>query len=312
VQQEFLETIPGLENVRVQRFGYAVEYDFVEPTQLSASLQTKGIEGLFLAGQINGTSGYEEAAAQGWVAGVNASKFCKEESFFIMRRDESYIGVMVDDLVTKGTREPYRMFTSRAEHRLILREDNTLDRLMGRGFELGLVSSQNFEKFSRLSSQRQELLSFLRSTKVYPNQLTQEKLRNLGTSVLTKPLTLEELLRRPEICVKDLTEFGMAGVAEEVGEPLEIDVKYSGYVKRQLEIVEQTKKLDEMRLDADLEYSSIMGLSNEEVEKLTQIRPLSLGQAGRISGVNPSAIQALLIHLKGKGQKLREMRVYEQ
>jgi tRNA uridine 5-carboxymethylaminomethyl modification enzyme len=183
---------------------------------------------------------------------------------------------------------------------------------MGRGFELGLVSSQNFEKFSRLSSQRQELLSFLRSTKVYPNQLTQEKLRNLGTSVLTKPLTLEELLRRPEICVKDLTEFGMAGVAEEVGEPLEIDVKYSGYVKRQLEIVEQTKKLDEMRLDADLEYSSIMGLSNEEVEKLTQIRPLSLGQAGRISGVNPSAIQALLIHLKGKGQKLREMRVYEQ
>lgn len=306
VQLQFLRTIPGLENVEVVRYGYAVEYDYIEPTQIRHRLETRTVRNLFLAGQINGTSGYEEAAVQGFVAGVNAAHSILEREEFILRRDEAYIGVLIDDLVTKGTREPYRMFTSRAEHRLILREDNTIDRLGERGHALGLMSLQSESRLQDLRSRRQTLLQRLRETKVYPNAATQEKLQQIPTPVLTKSISFEELLRRPEVDSLALKAFDFE-VDEDpnVHEPVEIEVKYSGYVKRQMQLIEQTRRLEDLILGEDLNYREIRGLSTEEIEKLNRVRPRTLGQAQRISGVNPSAIQAIMVHLKGR-QKLKE------
>lgn len=309
IQHEFLRTIPGLENVKVLRAGYAVEYDFIEPTQIKHTLETRAIENLFLAGQINGTSGYEEAAAQGFMAGVNAARKLKEQNEFVLGRDEAYIGVLIDDLVTKGTVEPYRMFTSRAEHRLVLREDNTLERLHQRAIELGLLSQSEFEQLQTIRDSQAQMRRELRETVLVPNEATQNKLRDMNSAVLQKPTTVEELLRRPELSSSDVQQF-LQGRFDDptIFEPVEIDVKYSGYIFRQNEIIEQTKKLENLRLPADLSYADIRGLSREEIEKLTKIRPVSLGQAQRISGVNPSAIQAILVHLKGR-RKIRELEV---
>lgn len=310
VQDEFLKTIPGLEAVKVARYGYAVEYDYIEPTQIYHRLETRTVKNLFLAGQINGTSGYEEAAAQGLVAGINAAHNVIGKDEVVFGRDEAYFGVLIDDLVTKGTKEPYRMFTSRAEHRLVLREDNTLDRLAESSRKIGLMTGSQLDLISKNSERRLQLLARLRETKVYPNADTQQKLVQIGTPVLTKSLTFEELLRRSEITCLDLVGLGMDIDGDpEVNEGVEIEVKYSGYVKRQMEIIEQARRLETLNLPETLDYSVIKGLSTEEVEKLARIKPRTLGQAQRISGVNPSAIQAIMIYLKGRQRKLREIEV---
>lgn len=307
VQYEFLKTIPGLENVKIVRPGYAVEYDFIEPTQIWHRLETRTIRQLFLAGQINGTSGYEEAGAQGLIAGVNAAHSILGREEFVLGRDQAYIGVLIDDLVTKGTNEPYRMFTSRAEHRLVLREDNTIDRLSEVAINAGLVNPESIQALKSLNERRSTMIEKLRSERLFPVAETQEKLTALGTSVLLKPVSFEELLRRPEITSSALQDFGFEmDLDPNVAEPVEIEVKYSGYVKRQMELIQQSKRLEELRLPEELSYQEIRGLSKEEVDKLSRVRPRTLGQAQRISGVNPSAIQAIMIYLKGH-KKLKEV-----
>lgn len=301
VQDQFLRTIPGLENVEVVRYGYAVEYDYFEPTQIWHRLETRQVDGLFLAGQINGTSGYEEAAAQGLIAGINASHRLLGRDELVLSRSEAYIGVLIDDLVTKGTREPYRMFTSRAEHRLVLREDNTLDRLGPIAQRLGLVDASAMEFYEKTQIRRKEQLNRLQTDKLYPNADTQKKLLEVGTTALLKSISWEELLRRPEVDTSILVRLGYDIDTDPlVSEPVEIEVKYKGYIRRQLELIAQAEKFEELKLNEDLDYSLIRGLSNEEREKLERIKPRTLGQAQRISGVNPSAIQAIMIHLKSK------------
>lgn len=300
VQLDFLRTIPGLENVNVVRYGYAVEYDFVEPTQIWHTLETRTIENLFLAGQINGTSGYEEAAIQGLIAGINCAHKLLGREKFILDRDKAYAGVLIDDLVTKGTREPYRMFTSRAEHRLVLREDNTLDRLAETSQKLGLLSGSEMEKLQSIRDRRQSMKNTLKGTKIFPTQEVQKKLRDRSMVEMTKSLTLEEFLRRTDVTPQVLSDFGFDLDSDPmIFEAVEIDVKYAGYVKRQLELIEQTKKFEQFQLPENIQYQTIRGLSTEEVDKLSRVRPRTLGQAQRISGVNPSAIQAIMISLKG-------------
>lgn len=301
VQDAFLRTLPGLEKVKVVRYGYAVEYDFIEPTQIWHRLETRPLKSLFLAGQINGTSGYEEAAAQGLVAGINAAHAILEKEEFILSRSDAYIGVLIDDLVTKGTREPYRMFTSRAEHRLVLREDNTIDRLSNLSAGLGLLPLETLGQLESLKSKRADALNRLRTHRIFPNAETQEKLQSLKSAVLLKPNSLEELLRRPEISCSDLKLFNFELDEDpNVTEPIEIEVKYAGYIKRQNELIDQARKMEELVLPDDIAYNSIRGLSNEELSKLDAVRPRTLGQAMRISGVNPSAIQAIMVYLKGR------------
>lgn len=309
VQQQFLQTVPGLEKVKMLRPGYAVEYDFIEPTQIWHTLETRGIENLFLAGQINGTSGYEEAAGQGFVAGINAAHKILNREAFILGREEAYLGVLIDDLVTKGTREPYRMFTSRAEHRLILREDNTVERLFDKGKALGLITGEAAVRMDEIRQKRTEFKAKLHQSWIYPDEKTQKKLSEIPSRVIQKPITLAELMRRDEISSFHMTQFGVElPLSENELEPIEIDIKYAGYIERQNEIIKQTKKLEQMQLSTEIKYGEIKGLSREEIEKLQAIKPRSLGQASRISGVNPSAIQAILVYLKGR-RKLREMTV---
>lgn len=299
IQYEFLRTIPGLENVKMIRPGYAVEYDCVEPTQIWSTLETRNIKNLFLAGQINGTSGYEEAAGQGLMAGVNAALKCLEKEPLILARNEAYIGVLIDDLVTKGTREPYRMFTSRAEHRLHLREDNTLERLFSIAEKHNLLDDEYRKTLAGILERRQKLSATLRETKISPTEQTQNKLKTMGTMPLLKQISVADLLRRVEINFSDLVENGLAETEEEVvSESVEVEIKYEGYISRQLGLINIAKKAENIKIPIDIDYSGVRGLSREEVEKLNRIKPLSLGQAQRISGVNPSAIQAILIYLK--------------
>lgn len=299
VQYAFLRTIAGLENVQIMRFGYAIEYDCVDPTQLKPTLEFKAIKGLFSAGQANGTSGYEEAAAQGLVAGINAALVVQDKEPFVLSRADAYIGVLIDDLVTKGTTEPYRIMTSRAEYRLILRQDNADLRLTERGREIGLVSDDRYRAFSTKRDTIDRTITLLKSIQVTPTADTQAKLQALGTAELRTGVTLYDLLKRVEVDYRTLSaQFELPSLSNAVREQIEIAAKYEGYIKKQIEQVERAAKLEVKSLPADIDYNEISGLAREAKQKLEKIRPLSVGQASRISGVSPADISILMVHLE--------------
>ena len=303
IQHEMVHSIQGLEKAQILRPGYAIEYDYSNPVQLRPSLETQLVNGLFFAGQINGTSGYEEAAAQGLIAGINAARQVLELEPVIIKRSQGYIGVMIDDLVTKGTKEPYRMFTSRAEYRLLLREDNADLRLCPLGRKIGLVNDEVWDAFTRKRDRFEQALAKIRSIRLRPGRDTDAWLESMGSSPLRKPCTLESLLRRPELEIGEVLrrfpEFDH--LEDQIVAQLEMETKYSGYVKRQQEEAQLFEKWEAMRLPRDLDYWDVPGLSNEIREKLSKKRPDSIGLASRIPGVTPAALTALRIYLKKKG-----------
>jgi len=300
VQLEILHSISGLEKAKVIRFGYGIEHTVVDPTQLYPTLETKLIKNLYLAGQINGTTGYEEAAAQGLVAGINAALRIENKEPFILDRSTSYIGVLIDDLTTKGTQEPYRMFTSRLEYRLIIREDNADLRLSKIGFDLGLLSAKEYGRVQKKDEGVKQGLAFLKKTRVKPGKEVNEKLTRLNSAPIKRPVALEDLLKRPQVGIKDLKSMHKIklNIPESAWQQVEIEVKYSGFIQRQLKDVEKFKHLEKIKLPVDFDYSGLGGISREIREKLAQFKPLNLGQASRISGVTPAAISLLMVYLK--------------
>jgi len=301
VQLAFLHTIPGLERAEIMRPGYGIEYDFVPPTQIEPSLETKRIDGLFLAGQINGTSGYEEAAGQGIVAGINAALKLRGEEPLILTRAEAYIGVMIDDLVTKGTNEPYRLFTSRAEHRLLLRHDNADLRLTKYGYRVGLVSSNELERVQAKQESVQAELEWARNTKVAPSERLNRLLGERGSAPLTSPALVAQLVKRPELTLRDLVGFcgRHDAVDDSVLEQVEIELKYEGYIQRQAHQIELFQKMEDKLIPDTVDYGKVRGLSRESAEKLAKIRPRSLGQTSRIPGVRSADVTVLMIYLEG-------------
>ncbi len=302
VQVAFYHTIPGLEHAQIMRTAYAIEYDCCDPLQLSATLEFRDWPGLYGAGQFNGSSGYEEAAAQGFVAGVNAARKVQGKEPFVLDRASSYIGTLIDDLITKGASDPYRMMTSRSEYRLVLRQDNADERLTPLGRELGLISDMRWEKFQRKQEQKQAELKRVQKTTLPPSQELNDILVSRGTSPLTTGAKLADLLKRPQITYKDLepVDKDRPQYSTAVFEAVEIELKYEGYIKRQRADIEEARRLERKRLPQDVDYSAIQGLRLEAGEKLNKVKPENIGQAGRISGVSPADISVLLIWLASK------------
>lgn len=306
VQLEFLKTIEGLENVEVMRTGYAIEYDCIDPTQLKLSLEFKNIDGLFSAGQVNGSSGYEEAAGQGILAGINASLKIKGKEPLILKRSDAYIGVLVDDLVTKGTNEPYRMMTSRSEYRLLLRQDNADLRLTEVGYKVGLVKEERYKAFIKKKEEIDVEIERLKNLQITGKKEVNEFLINMGSAELKKPTSLYELIKRSELDyynIKDL-DPDRKELSRQVTEQVNIVSKYEGYITKQLEQISQFKKYENKFIPEDLNYNEVKGLRTEAIQKLDSIRPVNIGQASRISGVSPADINVLLIFLEQRRRSL--------
>ncbi len=302
VQIKMLRTLPGLENVEMMRTAYAIEYDSVDPTQLKPTLEFKNIEGLYGAGQFNGSSGYEEAGAQGLIAGINAALKIKNEEPLILTRSDAYIGVLIDDLVTKGTNEPYRMMTSRSEYRLLLRQDNADLRLTEIGHRVGLVTEERYNKFLIRKKNIEDELERLKNLKITNKKEVNEFLISINSTPLRKAISFYELMQRPELDYFQLAELDpeRPQLSEDIGEQINVLTKYEGYIQSQLEQVAQFKKFEKKLLPKDIDYNDVSGLRNEAVQKLSNIRPISVGQASRISGVSPADISVLLIYLEHK------------
>lgn len=299
VQIKMYQTINGFEQLKIMRNAYAIEYDCCDPLELSASLMFKKIGGLFSAGQFNGTSGYEEAASQGIIAGINAVKYIKKEEPVILSRANSYIGTLIDDLVTKGCNEPYRMMTSRSEYRLVLRQDNAEERLTPLGYKIGLISKSRFDEFCKKDKLKYDEIEYLNNTIINPSNTTNGYLVAHNTSAINNGVKAAEILKRPQICYKDLAHLGIKTniTNPEMIEKIETEIKYEGYIKKQLTKIEQMKKLENKNLPTNIDYKNIAGLRLEAREKLNKIKPTNLGQASRISGVSPADISILLIWL---------------
>ena len=298
VQEEMVHSLEGLEHAKILRYAYAIEYDAIDPLQLQPSLETKLIEGLFTAGQINGTSGYEEAAAQGLMAGINASLKLEGKAPLILKRNEAYIGVLIDDLVTKGTKEPYRMLTSRAEYRLLLRHDNADLRLRDYGYQVGLIDEERYQKFLKKKKNIDECIQLLKDTKVTPTKENNEYLASLSSAPIFDGVSLLNLLKRPEIKIVDLKHFIDLPYSEDILEQVEITVKYEGYINKELKEANRMMSLENILIPSDIDYQKIVNIASEARQKLELVRPISIGQASRISGVNPADIAVLTVYLK--------------
>ena len=298
VQEEMVHSLEGLEHAKILRYAYAIEYDAIDPLQLQPSLETKLIEGLFTAGQINGTSGYEEAAAQGLMAGINASLKLEGKAPLILKRNEAYIGVLIDDLVTKGTKEPYRMLTSRAEYRLLLRHDNADLRLRDYGYQVGLIDEERYHKFLTKKKNIDECIQLLKDTKVTPTKENNEYLSSLSSAPIFDGVSLLNLLKRPEVKIVDLKRFIDLPYSEDILEQVEITVKYEGYINKELKEANRMMSLENILIPSDIDYQKIVNIASEARQKLELVRPISIGQASRISGVNPADIAVLTVYLK--------------
>jgi tRNA uridine 5-carboxymethylaminomethyl modification enzyme len=303
VQWAMLRTIPALRNVELMRVGYAIEYDAVATGEITADMASKRLSGLFLAGQINGTTGYEEAAAQGLMAGINAARYVRAQPPVILRRDEAYIGVLIDDLVTKEIHEPYRMFTSRAEHRLLLRSDNADLRLTPQAYDLGLVDAERRAAVERKAEATEQLLHTLRRRKVYPSAATNERLIAAGIASLSNDATAEEVLRRPDVHYEQLRQaLDLDAVPAYVAEQAEVSIKYGGYIVKQQREIERVRRMESRRLPPEFDYTNVRGLRNEARQTLMRFRPATLGQAARLAGINPTDVAVLLIELERNGR----------
>jgi tRNA uridine 5-carboxymethylaminomethyl modification enzyme len=312
VQMNLVRSIKGFENAHIVRPGYAIEYDFFDPRDLKQTLETKFIQGLFFAGQINGTTGYEEAGAQGLVAGANAALQVQEKDPLTLRRDQAYMGVLIDDLATMGTKEPYRMFTSRAEYRLLLREDNADSRLTAKGREIGLVDDARWAKYNDKMEAVESELQRLRGQWIHLDHAATPELNPMLKNPVSREHSLEELIRRPEMTYSQLMEIESVGPGLEdpiAAEQVEIQIKYAGYIARQMDEIAKTQRHENTLLPVDMDFSKISGLSNEVVAKLTEARPETIGKASRISGITPAAISLLLVYLKKHGMLRKQDKI---
>ena len=309
VQYEMYRSVPGLENARIVRNAYAIEYDCINPRQLYPTLEFKNIKGLFSAGQFNGSSGYEEAAAQGLIAGINAAMEIKGQEQLILDRSEAYIGVLIDDLVTKENHEPYRMMTSRAEYRLLLRQDNADLRLRKKGYQAGLIDEETYQKSVEKEKQIQEEINRIEHVNIGASEKVQSLLESFGSTPLKSGTTLAELIRRPELSYEAVASIdeNRPELSWDVKEQVDINVKYDGYIKRQLRQVEQFKKLEAKKIPADIDYEKVGSLRIEARQKLEMYRPVSIGQASRISGVSPADISVLLVYMEQYGRRREEV-----